>query len=156
MDALCCCQRPAAFISLLCSRATPQTKNNSKNAEVIAMLSACNVSTIVVCLCSIEPLARNSLLCSRAFMEAAKKVVTVMEPERKVVDKPKELTSTNDAHNVWLGLLLPPRPQAGLGKSAATYIHTTRVCHRMQPTYIRKVNCPQEPRARHHGLRALA
>ena len=33
-------QRPSAFISLLCSRATPQTKNNSKNAEVIAMLSA--------------------------------------------------------------------------------------------------------------------
>ena len=98
MDALCCCQRPAVFISLLCSRATPQTKNNSKNAEVIAMLSACNVSTIVVCLCSIEPLARNSLLCSRAFMEAAKKVVAVMETKRKVVDKPKELTSTNDAH----------------------------------------------------------
>ena len=98
MDALCCCQRPVAFISLLCSRATPQVKNNSKNAEVIAMLSACNVSTIVVCLCSIEPLARNSLLCSRAFMEAAKKVVAVMETKRKVVDKPKELTSTNDAH----------------------------------------------------------
>ena len=64
------------------------------------MLSACNVSTIVVCLCSIEPLARNSLLCSSAFMEAAKKVVAVMETKRKVVDKPKELTSTNDAHNL--------------------------------------------------------
>ena len=78
MDALCCCQRPSAFISLLCSRATPQTKNNSKNAEVIAMLSACNVSTIVVWLCSIEPIARNAA--------------------RKDVDKPKELTSTNHAH----------------------------------------------------------
>ena len=89
MDALCCCQRPAAFISLLCSRATPQTKNTSKNAEVIAMLSACNVSTIVVWLCSIEPIARSSLLCSRAIMEAAEKVVAVMEPERKVLDKPK-------------------------------------------------------------------
>ena len=62
------------------------------------MLSACNVSTIVVCLCSIEPLARNSLLCSRAVMEVAKKVVTVMEAARKDVDKPKELTSTNHAH----------------------------------------------------------
>ena len=108
MDALCCVACSVAcsvydfsaesFLSLLCSRATPQTKNNSKNAEVIAMLSACNVSTIVVCLCSIEPLARSSLLCSRAFMEAAEKVVAVMEPERKVMDKPKELTSTNDAH----------------------------------------------------------
>ena len=62
------------------------------------MLSACNVSTIVVCLCSIEPLARSSPLCSRAFMEAAEKIVAVMEPETKVVNKPKELTSTNDAH----------------------------------------------------------
>ena len=98
MDALCCCQRPAAFISLLCSRATPQTKNNSKNAEVIAMLSACNVSTIVVWLCSIEPIARRSLLCSRAVMGTAKKLVAVMEAARKEMDKPKELTSTNDAH----------------------------------------------------------
>ena len=89
MDALCCCQCPVAFISLLCSKATPQTKHNSKNAEVIAMLSACNVSTIVVWLCTIEPLARSSLLCSRAIMEAAEKVVAVMEPERKVLDKPK-------------------------------------------------------------------
>ena len=71
MDALCCCQCPAAFISLLCSKATPQTKNNSTNAEVIAMLSACNVSSIVVYLCSIEPLEHNGLLCSRAVMEAA-------------------------------------------------------------------------------------
>ena len=47
MDALCCCQCPAAFISLLCSRATTQT-NNSKHAEVIAMPSACNVATIVM------------------------------------------------------------------------------------------------------------
>ena len=94
MDALCCCQRPAAFISLLCSRATPQTKNNSKNAEVIAMLSACNVSTIVVWLCTIEPLARSSLLCSRAVMETAKKMVAVMEAARKDVDKPHELGST--------------------------------------------------------------
>ena len=31
-------------------------------------------------------------------MEAAEKVVAVMEPKRKVLDKPKELTSTNDAH----------------------------------------------------------
>ena len=30
------------------------------------MLSACNVSTIVVWLCSIDPIARNSLLCSKA------------------------------------------------------------------------------------------
>ncbi len=99
MDALCCVACSVAcsvydfsaesFLSLLCSRATPQTKNNSKNAEV---------TTIVVCLCSIEPLARSSLLCSRAIMEAAEKVVAVMEPERKVLDKPKELTSTNDAH----------------------------------------------------------
>ena len=94
MDALCCCQRPAAFISLLCSRATPQTKNNSKNAEVIAMLSACNVSTIVVWLCTIEPLARSSLLCSGAVMETAKKMVAVMEAARKDVDKPHELGST--------------------------------------------------------------
>ena len=86
MDALCCCQCPAAFISLLCSKATPQTKHNSTNAEMIAMLSACNVSTIVVC------------LCSHAIMEAAKKVVAVMEAARKDVDKPKELTSTNHAH----------------------------------------------------------
>ena len=93
MDALCCCQCPAAFISLLCSKATPQTKNNSTNAEVIAMLSACNVSTIVVYLCSIEPLERNGLLCSRAVMEAAKKVVAVMEAARKEMDKPKELAS---------------------------------------------------------------
>jgi len=62
------------------------------------MLSACNVSTIVVWLCSIEPIARNSLLCSRAVMEAAKKVVAVMEAAKKEVDKPKELTSTNHAH----------------------------------------------------------
>ena len=94
MDALCCCQRPAAFISLLCSRATTQTKNTSKNAEVIAMLSACNVSTIVVWLCTIEPLARSSLLCSRAVMETAKKMVAVMEAARKDVDKPHELGST--------------------------------------------------------------
>ena len=94
MDALCCCQRPAAFISLLCSRATPQTKNDSKNAEVIAMLSACNVSTIVVWLCTIEPLARSSLLCSGAVMETAKKMVAVMEAARKDVDKPHELGST--------------------------------------------------------------
>ena len=103
MDALCCVACSVAcsvydfsaesFLSLLCSRATPQTKNNSKNTEVIAMLSACNV-----CLFSIELLARSSLLCSRAIMEAAEKVVAVMEPERKVLDKPKELTSTNDAH----------------------------------------------------------
>ena len=53
------------------------------------MISAWNVSTIVVCLArSTEPLARNSLLCSRAFVEAA----------RKVVAEPTELTSTNDAH----------------------------------------------------------
>ena len=94
MDALCCCQRPVAFISLLCSRATTQTNNTSKNAEVIAMLSACNVSTIVVWLCTIEPIARSSLLCSRAVMETAKKLVAVMEAARKDVDKPKELTST--------------------------------------------------------------
>ena len=94
MDALCCCQRPAAFISLLCSRATTQTKNTSKNAEVIAMLSACNVSTIVVWLCTIEPIARSSLLCSRAVMETAKKMVAVMEAARKDVDKPHELGST--------------------------------------------------------------
>ena len=79
MDALCCvacsvaCSVYESFLSLLCSRATPQTKNNSKHAEVMAMLSACNVSTIVVWLCSIDPIARNSLLCSRAVMEAAKK-----------------------------------------------------------------------------------
>ena len=83
MDALCCVACSVAcsvydfsaesFLSLLCSRATPQTKNNSKNAEVIAMLSACNVSTIVVWLRSIEP---------------------IMEE----VVKPKELTSTNHAH----------------------------------------------------------
>ena len=94
MDALCCWQRPAAFISLLCSRATPQTKNNSKNAEVIAMLSACNVSTIVVWLCSIEPIARNSLPCSRAVMETATKLVAVMEAARQDVAQPQELTTT--------------------------------------------------------------
>ena len=32
MDALCA----AAFVSLLCSKATAHTKNNSKNADVIA------------------------------------------------------------------------------------------------------------------------
>ena len=94
MDALCCCQRPAAFISLLCSRATPQTKHNSNNAEVIAMLSACNVSTIVVWICSIEPIARSSLLCSRAVMETANKLVDVVETARQDVDQPKKLTST--------------------------------------------------------------
>ena len=31
-------------------------------------------------------------------MEAAKKVVAVMEAAKKEVDKPKELTSTNHAH----------------------------------------------------------
>ena len=86
MDALCCCQCPVAFISLLCSRATPQTKNNSKNAEVIAMLSACNVSTIVVWLCSIEPIARSSLLCSRAVMETANKLMADVETARQDVD----------------------------------------------------------------------
>ena len=30
------------------------------------MPSACNVATIVVWLCSIDPIARNSLLCSKA------------------------------------------------------------------------------------------
>ena len=59
------------------------------------MLSACNVSTIVVWLCSIEPIAGNSLLCSRAVMETAKTVVAVMEAARTEVDKPKELTSTS-------------------------------------------------------------
>ena len=94
MDALCCCQCPAAFISLLCSRATPQTKNNSKNAQVIATLSACNVSTVVVWIGSLEPIARSSLLCSRAVMETANKLVAVMETARQDVDHPKELTST--------------------------------------------------------------
>ena len=94
MDALCCCQRPAAFISLLCSRPTPQTNNNSKNAEVIAMLSACNVSTIVIWICSTEPIARSSLLCSRAVMGTAKKLVAVMEAARQDVDQPKKLTNT--------------------------------------------------------------
>ena len=55
MDAPCGCQRPAALISLLCSRATKQTKNNSKNAEVIAMPSAGNMANIVVWLGSIGP-----------------------------------------------------------------------------------------------------
>ena len=86
MDALCCWQRPAAFISLLCSRATPQTKSNSKNAQVIATLSACNVSTILVWICSIEPIARSSLLCSRAVMETANKLVAVVETARQDVD----------------------------------------------------------------------
>ena len=58
------------------------------------MLSACIVSTIVVWLCSIEPIARSSLLCSRAVMETAKKMVAVMEAARKDVDKPHELGST--------------------------------------------------------------
>ena len=86
MDALCCWQRPAAFISLLCSRATPQTKSNSNNAQLIATLSACNVSTILVWLCSIEPIARSSLLSSRAVMETANKRVAVVEPARQDVD----------------------------------------------------------------------
>ena len=69
----------------------------SKNAEVIAMLSACNVSTIVVWLCSIEPIARNAA--------------------RKDVDKPKELTSTNHAHK-----RMAPAAEAGDGKSWIRYI----------------------------------
>ena len=86
MDALCCWQRPAAVISLLCSRATPQTKSNSKNAQVIATLSACNVSTIFVWICSIEPVARTSLLCSRAVMETANKLMADVETARQDVD----------------------------------------------------------------------
>ena len=86
MDALWCWQRTAAFISLLCSRATPQTKNNNKNAQVIATLSACNVSTIFVWICSIEPIARTSLFCSRAVMETANKLVAVVEAARQDVD----------------------------------------------------------------------
>ena len=82
---VCCCQRPSAFISLLCSRANPQTKNNSNNAEVIAGLSACNVSTIVVWICTKEPIARISQLCSRAIMEAAKKLVAVVQAARASV-----------------------------------------------------------------------
>ena len=74
MGALCCCQCPAAFIRLLCSRATTQTKNNSKNAEVIDMNSACNVATLVVWLCSIGPIACSSLLSGseQSVMEATK------------------------------------------------------------------------------------
>ena len=48
------------------------------------MPSACNVATIVAWLCSIDPIARNSPVCSRAVLEAAK----------KTSDKPKELTGT--------------------------------------------------------------
>ena len=64
MDALYCCQCPAAFINLLCSMAATWTKNNSKNAQAIAMPSACNIANVVVWLCSIDAVAR--LLCSMA------------------------------------------------------------------------------------------
>ena len=108
-DALYCCQCPAAFISLLCSRATTQTKNNSKNAAVIAMPSACNVANIVVWPCSIDPIARSSLLCSWAV--AACSVAGPphrLKEVRKGGDEPNELTGTNacrDLVGVGVGVL---------------------------------------------------
>ena len=93
MDAVCCCQCPAAFISLLCSRAT--TQNPSKNAEVINMPSSCNVATIVVWRISIDPIARKSLLCSGAVIGATQKSEQAIWKLQKDVDKPKQLTGTN-------------------------------------------------------------
>ena len=68
----CVVKCPAAFIKLLCNSATTQTKNNSKNAEVIAMPSACDMANIVVWFCSIDPIACISLLCSRATTQLKK------------------------------------------------------------------------------------
>jgi hypothetical protein len=70
-----CSIDPIARSSLLCSRATTQTKKNSKNAQAIVMPSACNIANIVVWLCSMDTIARSSLLSSseQGVMEGAKR-----------------------------------------------------------------------------------
>ena len=80
MDALYCCQCPAAFVNLLCSMAATWTKNNSKNAQAIAMPSAYSIANIVVWLCSIDPVAR--LLCSMAACNMA----NIMMPACNMAD----------------------------------------------------------------------
>ena len=52
-----------------------QTKKNSKNAQAIVMPSACNIANIVVWLCSMDTIARSSLLSSseQGVMEGAKR-----------------------------------------------------------------------------------
>ena len=56
------------------------TKNNSTNAQAIAMPAACNIANIVVWLCSIDPVAR--LLCSMAACNMA----SIMMPACNMAD----------------------------------------------------------------------
>ena len=70
-----CSIDPVARSSLFCSRASTQTKKNSKNAQAIVVPSACNIASIVVGLCSKDTIARSSLLSSseQGFMEDARR-----------------------------------------------------------------------------------
>ena len=60
VDPLCCCQCPAALVSLLCSMATLQTKNTNKIAAEINVASVCSVACVIVWLCSIDPCILNA------------------------------------------------------------------------------------------------